>query len=117
MAYFIVDAPYERCFELFFQDELGYPNFYRMTELLSDEIPYQQLTLLVPYPSKAPTIIKRISERADSLGVKSVQFGEGLETAFVFDGSGQLLLPTPFKDALHFAVSQFLGKNRMSGAA
>ena len=117
MAYFIVDAPYERCFELFFQDELGYPNFYRMTELLNDEPAYQQLTLLVPYPSKAPTIIKRISERADNLGVKSVQFGEGLETAFVFDERGQLLLPTPFKEALHFAVNQFLGKSRMSGAA
>lgn len=117
MAYFIVDAPYERCFELFFQDELGYPNFYRMTELLGDELPYQQLTLLVPYPSKAPTIIKRIDERADKLGVKSVQFGEGLETAFVFDDRGQLILPAPFKEALRLAVDQFLGKSRMSGAA
>ncbi|MGE3318349.1 MAG: hypothetical protein AB7I18_03545 [Candidatus Berkiella sp.] len=117
MAYFIVDAPYERCFELFFQDELGYPNFYRMTELLSDEAGYQDLTLLAPYPSKAPTIIKRIIERADGLGVKCMPFGESLETAFVFDPSGHLVLPAPFREALLFAVAQFLGKNKLSGAA
>jgi len=117
MTYFIVDAPYERCFELFFQDELGYPNFYRMTELLADELDYQDLTLLAPYPTKAPTIMKRISERADHLGIKCVPFGETLETAFVFDPSGHLLLPAPFKEALQFAVAQFLGKNKLSGAA
>lgn len=117
MVYFIVDAPYERCFELFFQDELGYPNFYRMTELLADEATYQDLTLLAPYPSKAPTIIKRIRERADHLGVRCEPFDETLETSFVFDPNGQLLLPAPFKEALHFAVTRFLGKNKLSGAA
>lgn len=117
MAYFIVDTPYDQCFELFFKDELGYPNFYRMTELLSDKAAYQQLTLLVPYPSKAPSIIQRLSEHASQLGVKYMPFGQELNSAFIFDEVGQLMLPMPFKEALQFAVDEFLRKPAMPGAA
>ncbi|MCS5712685.1 hypothetical protein [Candidatus Berkiella aquae] len=117
MAYFIVDTPYEQCFEIFFKDELGYPNFYRMTELLNDEPLYRPLTLLVPYPSKAPTIIQRLSEHAQQLGIKCMPFGQELETPFVFDECGQLLLPMHFKEALCFAVNEFLRINTISGAA
>jgi len=53
MAYFIVDTPYEQCFEVF----------------------------------------------------------------FVFDECGQLLLPMHFKEALCFAVNEFLRINAISGAA
>ncbi len=108
MTYFIVEAPYDKCFELFFQNDLGYPNFYRLTELLSSNEAYQNLTLLAPYPSKEPSVLEKISQKVQSLDMKSFSFGDNLETAFSFDGEGQLQINPQFKQALDLAVTQFL---------
>jgi hypothetical protein len=108
MAYFIVEAPYDKCFDIFFQNELGYPNFYRMTELLTSDEAYQNLTLVAPYPSKENTVLEKISERVNALNMKCIQFGENLETAFSFDNEGKCELQPQFKQALHLAVVEFL---------
>jgi hypothetical protein len=108
MTYFIVEAPYDQCFELFFQNELGYPNFYRMTELLSSDEAYQNLTLLAPYPTKERSILEKISERVNALNMKCIVFGEDLETAFSFDMEGKLQIQPQFKQALNHAVGEFL---------
>ncbi|MBN9286395.1 MAG: hypothetical protein BGO43_12480 [Gammaproteobacteria bacterium 39-13] len=108
MTYFIVEAPYDKCFDIFFQNELGYPNFYRMTELLSGEEKYDNLTLVAPYPTKEPTILDKITERVNNLGMSCVQFGDDLETAFSFDMEGKMQIHPQFKQALHHAVTEFL---------
>lgn len=108
MTYFIVEAPYEQCFDLFFQTELGYPNFYRMTELLAPLEQYSNLTLVAPYQIKENEVLEKISEKVNRLGVKHRHFGEGLETAFAFDQEGMLQIHPHFKEALHQAVSEFL---------
>lgn len=108
MTYFIVEAPYDKCFDIFFQNELGYPNFYRMTELLSSEEAYDNLTLVAPYPTKEPGILDKITQRVNTLGVTCVQFGDDLETAFLFDTEGKLQIHPQFKQALHHAVVEFL---------
>ncbi|MBS0286403.1 MAG: hypothetical protein JSR17_03855 [Proteobacteria bacterium] len=108
MTYYIVEAPYDKCFELFFQNELGYPNFYRLTELLSADEAYQNLTLLAPYPTKEPNVLEKISQKVSTLGMKYVPFGENLETAFAFDMEGHVEINPQFKQALNLAVTQFL---------
>ena|SRR5437762_3914419 len=108
MSYFIVEAPYEQCFDLFFQTELGYPNFYRMTELLAPLEQYSNLTLVAPYEIKEESTFQKISEKVNRLGVKHHHFGEGIETAFAFDQEGKLQIHPHFKEALHQAVSEFL---------
>ncbi len=108
MTYYIVEAPYDKCFELFFDNDLGYPNFYRLTELLSSDEAYQNLTLLAPYPTKEPPILEKIAERVATLGMKNMPFGENVETAFLFDPEGQVQISEPFKQALNLAVNQFL---------
>jgi len=97
MTYFIVETPYEKCFDIFFKTELGYPNFYRMTELLSVEEQYHNLTLIAPYPTKEPSTLENIHERANALGVKYLPFGEELDTAFAFDHTGTLQINPLFK--------------------
>ncbi len=108
MTYYIVEAPYDKCFELFFLNELGYPNFYRLSELLSVDKAYENLTLLAPYPTREKPILDKISEKVISLGVKHIPFGENVDTAFSFDMEGQVQISEPFKQALNTAVSQFL---------
>ncbi len=108
MTYYIVEAPYDQCFELFFHNDLGYPNFYRLTELLSRDEAYQNLTLLAPYPTKEPPVLEKIAQKVTTLGVKHIHFGENVETAFLFDTEGQVQISEPFKAALNIAVNQFL---------
>jgi hypothetical protein len=110
MAYFIVEAPYDQCFDIFFQQDLGYPNFYRMTELLSAEAAYHNITLVAPYPTKERTILDKITRRVNSLGMKCLRFGEDLDTAFSFDKEGKMQIHPDFRQALHHAMSQFLLK-------
>lgn len=112
MAYFIVDAPYEKCFDLFFQTELGYPNFYRMTELLPSSEQYHNLTLVAPYQCKEPSVINKIAEKVNGLGIPHLLFGEGLDTAFAFDSEGKLDIHPQFKQALSHAVNEFLGSQQ-----
>ncbi|MBS0288958.1 MAG: hypothetical protein JSS07_02825 [Proteobacteria bacterium] len=107
MTYFIVEAPYDKCFDIFFRNELGYPNFYRLTELLPSHEAYQNLTLVAPFPTKEPTILEKISQRVNTLGMKYYPFGENLDTAFLFDAEGQLQINPQFKQALSHAVIQF----------
>jgi len=107
MTYFIVEAPYEKCFDFFFRTELGYPNFYRMTELLSNYDHYQHLVLLAPYQTKEPATLEKIAERADLLGMKWMQFGNNLETAFSFGLEGKVQMHPQFKEALHHALVEF----------
>ncbi len=87
---------------------MGYPNFYRLTELLSTQDEYQNLTLLAPYPTKEATILEKISERVNTLGMKHIPFGENLDTAFSFDTEGKLQINPQFKQALDSAVNTFL---------
>ncbi|MGD9592437.1 MAG: hypothetical protein AB7V32_07950 [Candidatus Berkiella sp.] len=108
MTYFIVEAPYDKCFELFFDNDLGYPNFYRLSELLSSDEAYQNLTLLAPYPSKEAPILEKIAARVTGLGMKHFPFGDNVDTAFLFNTEGQLQISEPFKQALNLAVNQFL---------
>lgn len=107
MTYFIVNAPYEKCFDFFFQQELGYPNFYRMSELISSDEQYQDLVLLSPYPSKEPSVLGKILDKVNSLEVKCLPFGEGLETAFTFDETGKLQIHPQFEASLIEALSEF----------
>lgn len=109
MTYFIVDAPYEKCFDIFFKNELGFPNFYRMNELLPVQEEYSNLTLVAPYQTKEPIVLEKISAKIDTMGVKCLQFGADLETAFAFDDEGKVLIHPQFRQALHHAVAEFLG--------
>lgn len=111
MTYFIVNAPYEKCFEIFFQNELGFPNFYRMTELLSMDEKYNDLILLAPYQTREPSVLDKISEKVNTLGMKYVQFGNDVETGFLFDEQGMLQIHPQFKQLLHETVVAFLGNN------
>lgn len=114
MTYFIVHAPYEKCFDLFFQDELGFPNFYRLTELLADQNGLDpdleqltEFTVLAPFPEKSEKILEKISHRMQSCGVKNLPFGTNLETEFAFDIHGKLQTHAQFKQALHQATHSF----------
>lgn len=107
MTYFIVEAPYEKCFDLFFKDELGYPNFYRLNELLPHDEQYQQLTLVAPYPKKEPALLEKIAETVKTKGMKYHTFGDTLETAFSFEPQGRAQVQPHFQAALHQAVSEF----------
>jgi len=107
MTYFIVEAPYEKCFDLFFQDELGYPNFYRMSELVPHQEQYTHLTLVAPYQTKEPPVLEKITAKVNTLGMKCLQFGDGVETAFAFDSEGKLNIHPQFKQALHLALTEF----------
>jgi hypothetical protein len=108
MTYFIVEAPYEKCFDIFFQNDLGFPNFYRITELLPPQEAYSHLTLIAPYQTKEPSVLERISSKVSKLGMKSLQFGENVDTAFSFDGTGKLHIHPQFEQALHQAVKEFI---------
>lgn len=110
MTYFIVEAPYEKCFDFFFQTEFGYPNFYRMTELLSSHERYSHLVLVAPYQTKEPEIVAKIAERVEKLGIHYLPFGEHLETAFSFDPSGSVQIHPDFKETLNHKVLEFLEK-------
>lgn len=110
MVYFIVETPYEKCFDLFFKDELGYPNFYRMTELLSKQEDYQDLVLIAPPVAQNPNIPDILIEKVDKLGVKYHRFGHDLQTAFKFHTDGMVQTQPDFKEALSQAVNEF--KNR-----
>lgn len=115
MAYFIVEVPYDKCFELFFQDELGYPNFYRMTELLSQDEVYQNLVLIAPPVAKDPQILDVLAQKADKLGMKYHQFGHQLQTGFTFHPDGMARTQPEFKETLSQAVSDFFDShNRLS---
>lgn len=105
--YFIVEATYDDCFKYFFQDELEYPSFYRMSELLGDAEPYQGLILLVPYIHPENDILTKIQGRISELGLKSYGFGKDLETTFTFDPQGQVQIQPLFKQALELAFTEY----------
>lgn len=106
MVYFIVETPYENCFEVFFKDELGYPNFYRMTELLAQD-QYQNLVLLAAVDPH-PTLIESLSKKASENGIKYLTFGEGLQTQFTFHTDGMIQTHPEFQSALNKAIHQFM---------
>jgi len=108
MTYFIVEAPYEKGFDCFFKTEYGYPNFYRMTELLPTEQKYCQYILLAPNQMCSQEIIDKISEQARTLGFRYVSFGTGLSTTFVFNSEGHLHTSEQFKESLTAAVAHFV---------
>lgn len=108
MVYFIVETPYEKCFDLFFKDELGYPNFYRMTELLSHHEGYQDLVLIAPSPALKSNISDIFTQKVDKLGVKYHAFGQNLQTAFVFHTNGMVQTEPGFKEALTHALNEFI---------
>ncbi|MFI5344119.1 MAG: hypothetical protein ACHQUC_07860 [Chlamydiales bacterium] len=110
MTYFIVEAPYEKCFDLFFKDELGYPNFYRMTELLPLQKEYAALTLVAPYQSKEAEVLAKIVDKVNTLGMKCLSFGEDLETHFAFDPTGALQVDPQFKERLTHKAAEFMLK-------
>lgn len=107
MVYFIVNTSYEKCFDLFFKDELGYPNFYRMTELLAKQEDYQDLVLIAPSVAHIPNISDIITQKVDKLGVKYHRFGQDLQTAFTFHSDGMVQTQPAFKEALSKAISEF----------
>jgi hypothetical protein len=106
MTYFIVNAQYDQCFTLFFKDELGYPNFYRITELLPSYNTHSDVVLVAPYTKTTP-IIEKMREKIHTLGIKYQPFGEELETAFVFDLEGKCRVHPLFKTALEHAIKNF----------
>lgn len=108
MVYFIVKTPYEKCFDLFFKDELGYPNFYRMSELLSHHEDYQDLVLVAPSPAIKSKISELFTQKVDKLGVKYHSFGQDLQTAFTFHTDGMVQTEPDFKNALSHAVNEFI---------
>ena len=105
--YFIVEATYDDCFKFFFLDELAYPSFYRMSELLGDAVPYQSLILLVPYIHPENDVLAKIHDRIQELGLKSYAFGKDLETTFTFDSEGQVQIQPLFKQALELAFTEY----------
>lgn len=110
MLYFIVETPYEKCFELFFQDELGYPNFYRMSELINAEAS-SELVLITPLVKDVDDFSKKIIKKIDGLGVRYHAFGEGLETQFIFHDDGKVRTEPHFQRALSDAVQTFYRAN------
>jgi hypothetical protein len=114
LTYFIVQAPYDKCFEFFFKDELGYPNFYRMNELLPAQEQYHDLVLLAPDRHKLPVVLENILQKMNAVGVKCLSFGEGLDTAFIFNQEGTLQIQPQFKDALDAKLAEFLQGPRLS---
>lgn len=108
MTYFIVEAPYDKCFDFFFKDELGYPNFYRMNELLPAQEQYHDIILLAPDRNKLPHVLDNILEKMHTIGVKNLSFGEELDTPFVFNSEGTLQIHPTFKDTLHLKMNEFL---------
>jgi hypothetical protein len=108
MTYFIVETPYEKCFELFFKNELGYPNFYRLTEFFPDESNYEDLTLIAPTIHQDPLCLEKIEQKALKSQIRYHPFGDNLETSFSFDEGGKLNTLPIFEEALRRAVLNFL---------
>jgi len=102
--YLLVESSYEQCFELFFKTELGYPNFYRVSELLLQDAP-SMLTLIAPQDASSAA---RVEERAHLLSVTYLAFGEGIKTTFVFDPSGKLQTTSSFLEALQKAMGDLM---------
>ncbi len=106
MTYIIVETPYEKCFDLFFKNELGYPNFYRLTELLPDQAPRENLILIAPSsPTQDAQALQRIKQKISDLQIQHCFFGENIETTFYFDTKGKLNTQSQFQEALREAVS------------
>lgn len=108
MTYFIINAPYEQCFEWFFKDEYGYPNFYRLNELLASDEQYEPLILLAIDSQSNPLPSGKISEKAAQMGLKYLSFGDKIETRFTFDEQGKLRTHPLFQEALDKAIQQYL---------
>lgn len=111
MHYFIVQAPYEKCFALFFRDELGYPNFYRMTELLPSLQAYSDLILLAPssaYPHHDHS--QKILQTLNTLGMPYHSFGHGSPTSFTFGLNGRCNIAELFEKNLSEAIHAFKNK-------
>lgn len=105
MTYILVDTPYEKCFDLFFKNELGYPNFYRLQELLPDE--NQALVLIAPSsPTPEGEALHRIQEKIAENDINHCLFGENIATTFFFE-HGQLKTQSQFQLALKEALRQF----------
>lgn len=100
MTYFIIKAPYEQCFEWFFKDEYGYPNFYRLNELVATNEQYESFIILA---LDAPHCGK-ISKKVADMGLKALSFGEQIETQFTFDETGKLKTHPSFQAALDEAL-------------
>lgn len=108
MLYFIIETPYEKCFELFFKDELGYPNFYRMSELITQNEPHPELILITPPPSSnSSDFSDKIIQKVDQLGIRYHSFGEGIQTQFIFHHDGKVRTEAHFQQALSDAIQNF----------
>lgn len=109
MLYFIVETPYEKCFELFFQDELGYPNFYRMSELITPKSASgsSELVLIAPLTSDLDDFSNKIIKKVNGLGVRYHAFGKGIKTQFTFHDDGKVRTEPRFQQALSDAVQAF----------
>ena len=106
--YCIIDVPYEKCFDYFFKPELGYPNFYRINELLPAPQPlYLHFTLLVPSSLSFLGAHKKIEEKAKSLNLASYSFEEKM-TTFHFNEEGRLQSSASFLTALEAALQAFI---------
>ena len=101
MLYFIVETPYEKCFELFFKDELGYPNFYRLNELINSHELHPDLVLISPPASVSTDFSDKIIQKVDGLGMRYHAFGQDLETDFVFHHDGKIRTKPDFQKALY----------------
>lgn len=104
MTYFIVDIPYDQCFSAFFNNDLEFPNFYRLSELLPDDSWCHHLTLLVPLTPQA--LLPRFQAQMISLGLRSSAVQTNDVIPFAFNPQGQVPLPQAFRDALVSAASE-----------
>lgn len=111
MLYFIVETPYEKCFELFFKDELGYPNFYRLNELINSQEAYPDLILITPSSTGTDDFSEKIIQKVDNLGMRYHTFGKGLQTEFIFHHDGKVHTQPQFQKALSDAIQTFYRAN------
>jgi hypothetical protein len=111
MLYFIVETPYEKCFELFFKDELGYPNFYRMNELVNSKEEYPDLILITPTKADSKDFSEKILQKVSGMGIRYHTFGKDLQTDFTFHQDGKFQTKPDFQIALSDAIQAFYRPN------
>lgn len=107
MLYFIVETAYEKCFELFFKDELGYPNFYRLNEFADTKEAHPDLILITPSSADSHDFSEKIIQKVDNLGMRYHTFGKGLQTEFIFHDDGKVRTQPHFQKALTDAIHTF----------
>jgi len=103
MTYFIVNTPYEQCFKFFFNNELGYPSFYRLAEILPEAETVRDITVLAACPEKLSAIEKVLQSSA----INYQSFGKEIATCFQFNQQGQVNTSPTFLEALSNALKNF----------